>query len=87
MRGCSIPLNLTKNTRQTFVIHLSVDREGAGGLTEVVQGPEGLQAWRETSPHEVIVTLSVGLVLLRGVVSTGVGGVIRRILLLAAIFI
>ena len=54
-----------------------------GGFTDVVYSPERFNAMRERSPDELIVTVSVVGVLLRGVVGTGVVGVIRRILFLA----
>ena len=80
-------MNLTENSRQTVLIYLSVDGEGLGCLTQVVQGPEGSEPLRERSGDKVIVTVSVGLVLRCGIVSAGVGGIIWRILFLATIFI
>ena len=80
-------MNLTENSRQTVLIYLSVDGEGLGCLTQVVQGPEGSEPWRKRSGDKVIVTVSVGLVLRCGIVSAGVGGIIWRILFLATIFI
>ena len=53
------------------------------GFTYVVHSPEWFKARREISPDEVIVTISVAGVLLRGVVGAGVGGVLWGILLLA----
>ena len=62
---------------------LHLHRKSIGGLTDVVNSPERFETRRERSPHKVIVTVSIAGVLLCGVVSTRVGGVIRRIFFLA----
>ena len=66
-----------------MIMFLLIHGESVGGLTDVVYSPEWFEATRERSPDELIVTVSVVRVLLRGVVGTGVVGVIRRILFLA----
>ena len=66
-----------------MIMFLLIHGESVGGLTDVVNSPEWFKARRERSPYELIVTVSIAGVLLRGVVGTGVGGVIRRILFLA----
>ena len=66
-----------------FSVLFRVHGEDVGGLTDVVYSPEWFKAMRERSPNELIVTVSVAGVLLRGVVDTGVGGVLRRVLFLA----
>ena len=60
-----------------------LNRVSIRSLTDVVHCPERFQPRRESSPYEVIVTLCITLVLLRGVVHTGVGRVVWRIFLLA----
>ena len=59
------------------------NRVSIRSLTDVVHCPERFQPRRESSPNEVIVALRITLVLLGGVVHTGIGGVFRGILLLA----
>ena len=66
-----------------MMIQVNLHRKAVGGLTNVVHSPERLQPWRERSPYKVIVTLCIALVLLGGVVHTGVGGVFRGVLLLS----
>ena len=62
---------------------LHIHGESVGGLADVVHSPERFKARREGSPYEVIVTVRIAGVLLRGVVGTRVGWVLGRILLLA----
>ena len=53
------------------------------GFTYVVHSPEWFKARRKISPDEVIITVGITGVLLRGVVGTWVGGIVRGMLLLA----
>ena len=53
------------------------------GFTYVVHSPEWFKARRERSPYEVIITVGITGVLLRGVVGTRVVRIVRGILLLA----
>ena len=57
--------------------------KSTGGLADVVHRPEWPEARREGPPDKLVVTLPVAVVLLRGVVHTGVGGVGGGELLLA----
>ena len=59
------------------------NRVSIRSITGVVHCPERFQPRRERSPYKVIVTLCIALVLLGGVVHTGIGGVFRGVLLLA----
>ena len=68
-----------------FSVLFRVHGEDVGGLADVVYSPEWFKARRKRSPDELIVTVSVAGVLLRGVVDTRVGGVIRRIFFLTEI--
>ena len=63
-------------------VHLGLEREGVGCLTEVVHCPEGIEARRERPPYKVVVTVRVTIVLLGWVVDTRVGGVLGRVFLL-----
>ena len=56
---------------------MCLHRKSVGGFTDVVHSPKGFKARRERPPDEVIVTVSVAGVLLRGVVGTGVGRILR----------
>ena len=53
------------------------------GFIDVVHSPEWFKARRKISPDEVVITVGIAGVLLRGVVGAGVGGIVRGILLLA----
>ena len=53
------------------------------GFIDVVHSPEWFKARRKISPDEVVITVGIAGVLLRGVVDTRVGGVLWGILLLA----
>ena len=66
-----------------MMIQVNLHRKAVGCLTDVVHSPERFQPRRERSPYKVIVTLCIALVLLGGVVHTGIGGVFRGVLLLA----
>ena len=68
-----------------MIPNVSGHRHYIARLQDVVHSPEGFEVRRKRSPDELIVTVSVAGVLLRGVVGAGVVGVIRRVLFLTEI--
>ena len=80
---CSVEHDISVNT----VVHVIPDvpghRHNIARLADVVHSPEWFKARRKRSPDELIVTVGIAGVFLRGVVGAGVGGIVRGILLLA----
>ena len=59
-----------------MIPNVSGHRHNFFRLTDFIQGPEGSEARSKISPDEVIVTVSVTGVLLRGVVGAGIVGIL-----------
>ena len=67
---------ISVNTEVHVIPNVSGHRHNFLHLTHIIHGPKGSEARSKISPDEVIVTVRVAGVLLRGVVSTGVGGIL-----------